>query len=80
MHENSTANPFTTTAEMDGEQWPATPRRFFEAQDRGVLDVQTIICPAADGGPVVHIGDTVLTPASARALAAYLAEVLEVLP
>ena len=80
MNENSTANPFTTTVEMDGEQWPATPSRFFETRDREVLDVQAIISPPADGGPVVHIGDRALTPASARALAAYLTEVLEVLP
>lgn len=80
MHVNTDTATFTATIASDSEALPATPRRYFETIERGgPLDVQAVICDEEDGGPIVYVGDAALSPTTARALAAYLVEVVDAL-
>ncbi|ATG51923.1 hypothetical protein CFK38_10640 [Brachybacterium vulturis] len=60
---------------------PATQSRYFETAERltPVLDVQAVLGGAADGGPLIHVGDVALTPAGAAALRDHLGVLLHVL-
>lgn len=73
------ARMLTTSVMIDGEQVPATPRRYFETAEGDVIDVQAVMCGAADGGELLHLGDTALTLTTARALADHLTAVLDAL-
>lgn len=89
MHDNAAgqilhqqrARMLTTTVHVDGEELPATPRRYFETAERlgHVLDVQAITGAADDGGPLVYVGEASLTRSGAAALRDYLGELLAVL-
>lgn len=75
------ARMLTTSVMIDGEQVPATPRRYVETAERlgPVIDVQAVLGGALDGGPLIHVGDAALTLSGAAALRDHLGELLTVL-
>lgn len=80
MTENPAPQTFTTAVHVDGTAFPATPPRYFETAERGVIDVQAVLGAGDDGEHVIHVGDFALSPTGARGMAAHLAEVLAALP
>lgn len=68
--------PFTSSITVDGRHLPATPRRYFETAEGGVLDVQAVLGDA----PLVYVGEAALTATGVRGLSAHLAELAGVLP